>query len=393
MKNKYDIGIIGGGVIGCALAYYLSQKSLDIVLLEKNDIASGTSSGCDGNVLISDKQVGLDTLITYQSQKLFAQLVQEIPYDFEYMQKGSLLVIESEKEMEIAQKLVEQQVRDGYPFRIISADELLKQEPYFADDVKGAVEVDCDLAINPMLFCYALALEAEKNGVDILKYTTVEAIEKDQHGAIQIVKTSKGDIKVAKLINCGGVWSKQIGKMVGIDIPLKPRQGQLLVTETTLQVVQRKVMEFGYMMAKFGFGDYQRDIDEKLNQLGIALVIEPTHSNNFLLGSSRAFVGFDNNVSIEVMEGIAKRAMRFFPILEDVNVIRAYSGLRPYVKDHSPIVSMVKEVPGFYLATGHEGDGIGLAPITAKIMEAILLDQELPFPIDHLSFQRFHINN
>lgn len=389
MKKRYDVIIIGGGVIGCTLAYFLSRASIDVALIEKGDIASGTSSGCDGNILISDKQPGVDTFLTRESQKLFEQLSFDLPYDFEYMQRGSLLTIESKEEMEIANSFVEQQKKDGYPFRIISLDTLKAQEPHVADDLLGAVEIDCDSAVNPMLFSFATAKKAGENGVDILKDCSVRNINLGKSGGVKEVVTDLGTFRTEKVVNCAGVWAPEIGKMVGINIPIKPRQGQLLVTETTFQVVKRKVMEFGYMMAKFGSGEYKRDVSPDLEKLGIAMVIEPTMSGNFLLGSSRAFVGFNKTISIEVMQGIVRRMVRFFPALRTVNIIRAYAGLRPYVEDHLPIVSAVDRVPGFFIAAGHEGDGIGLAPITGRIMQELLLDKEPPVPFEHLSFSRF----
>jgi len=122
--------------------------------------------------------------------------------------------------------------------------------------------------------------------------------------------------------------------------------------------------------------------------LGIAFIFEPTLSDNFLIGSSRAFVGFYTQVSIEVMKGLAERAIRFFPILKDIHVIRAYAGLRPYVEDHLPIISKVDEVPGFYIAAGHEGDGIGLSQITGKLISQIIIGEETTLPIDNLSINR-----
>jgi len=107
-------------------------------------------------------------------------------------------------------------------------------------------------------------------------------------------------------------------------------------------------------MAKFGNENYKRNVSPEIEDLGIAFVFEPTLSDNFLIGSCRAFVGFDTRVSIEVMQEIAKRAIRFFPVMEDIHVIRAYAGLRPYVDDHMPIISKVDEISGFYIAAGHD---------------------------------------
>ena len=143
------------------------------------------------------------------------------------------------------------------------------------------------------------------------------------------------------------------------------------------------------MIAKSQDGNYKRNIRPELEKLGIAFVFEPTLSNNFLIGSSRAFVGFDTDVSIEVIQGLAERAIRFFPVMKDIHVIRAYAGLRPYVEDHMPIISKVDEVPGFYIAAGHEGDGIGLSPLTGKLISQMIIGEETILPIDTLSINRF----
>lgn len=149
------------------------------------------------------------------------------------------------------------------------------------------------------------------------------------------------------------------------------------------------MQEFGYMLAKSQNRNYRRNIDPKLEKLGIAFVFEPTLSNNFLIGSSRAFVAFDTDLSVEVMQGLAERAIRFFPIMKDINVIRAYAGLRPYVEDHIPIISKVDEVPGFYIAAGHEGDGIGLTPLTGKLISQMITGEETIVVTNSLSISRF----
>lgn len=395
--SKFDAVIIGGGVIGSSVAYYLTEAGLNVAVVEKGDIAFGTSSGCDGNVLIHDKQPGFDTDLAYVSQQLFKELNNTLEHDFEYTQKGSIYIIESEEEKAVAEEYVEQQVADGYPMRMMDYDQVHEDEPLLADDIIAGVEIDCDASVNPMDLAFALTHSAQKKGLTIYDHISVKNIILDTKNSVESVLLSNGEkLKTDNIINCAGVWGPEIGKMVGIDIPIKPRQGQLLVAEKTFPVGKRKIVEFGYMMAKFGDGNYKRDVDPKLDELGIAFVFEPTQSNNFLIGSSRNFVGFDTSVSIEVMKGLAQRAVRFFPVMKDINVTRAYAGLRPFVPDHFPIVSGVDEIPGFYIAAGHEGDGIGLAPITGKIIENQITGKEMELPCDKnlsfekLSFSRFN---
>ena len=130
--------------------------------------------------------------------------------------------------------------------------------------------------------------------------------------------------------------------------------------------------------------------DERTAEHGVALVLEPTESQNFLLGSSRQFVGYDSSIDIQVVQTIARRALRFFPKMDDFKIIRSYTGFRPFTEDHLPIVSEVEEMPGFYIAAGHEGDGISLATVTGKLIEDIIHERsETVIPTEPLHFNRF----
>jgi sarcosine oxidase subunit beta len=394
--KKYDAVIIGGGVIGSSIAYYLTEAGLNVAIIEKDDLASGTSSSCDGNILIADKQPGLDTDLAYCSQKLFEDLNKELDRDFDYTQRGSIYLIECREEWEIAKKFVDEQKSNGYSMRMMDYDKIHEDEPLLADDIIGGVEIDSDASIYPMSLIYSLVEKAIENGLKVYNYTEVIDIQLSKDNRVESVYLSNGEKLFSdNIINAAGVWSTNIGKMVGIDIPIKPRQGQILVAEKTIQVGKRKIVEFGYMMAKFGQSDYTRNVNSILDKEGIAFVFEPTQANNFLIGSSRRFVGFDTSLSLNVMKGLAARAIRFFPVIENISVIRGYAGLRPYVADHFPIVSEVESTKGYYIAAGHEGDGIGLAPITGKIIENLITGSKWELPLGRnkalntLSFKRF----
>jgi sarcosine oxidase subunit beta len=142
------------------------------------------------------------------------------------------------------------------------------------------------------------------------------------------------------------------------------------------------------MLTKFGSGDYKRKVSERVERNGVAFVFEPTASNNFLIGSSRSFVGEDISCDIEVMQALAERAIRFFPVIRDIKVIRGYSGLRPFTPDHLPIISDTP-VPGFYIAAGHEGDGIGLSPITGRCIADMISGKKPFMDLSPVSYQRF----
>lgn len=386
MSKNTEITVIGGGAIGCAVAYYLSKEGAKVTLIEAGDIAEGTSSKCDGNILVSDKTPGFDCILAKKSVDLFPKLIEELDYPIEWTQRGSLILLENEKEMEVGKKFCEDMRACDISMRVLDREQLYRDEPLLARDLAGGLETDCDGSLNPMGLCYGLALGAKKLGADIKLHTRVEAIDKSGDGFI--ISTSSGNIGTDIIVNCGGIWAPEIGVMVGISIPIQARQGQILVSEQTFQVGHRKIYEFGYLMAKFQSSKYKRDISKRVEDNGVAFVFERTESNNFLIGSSRRFVGRDTAADIEVMQALAERAIRFFPILKDIKVVRAYAGLRPYTPDHIPIISDT-HIPGYYIAAGHEGDGIGLVPITGQIITDMISGRKPFMDLSPLKYSRF----
>ena len=186
--------------------------------------------------------------------------------------------------------------------------------------------------------------------------------------------------------NAAGVWAPVIGSFLNIEIPIIPRQGQILVAETTEPLVSQTVTEFGYLMTKYAEKSYKRNVTPDIEEFGVAMVVEPTEAGNFLVGSSRQFRGYSVKTDDRVMRALAKRAMRFFPCIRDVNVIRSYAGLRPYTKDQRAILSKT-ERKGFYVAAGHEGSGITQSLVTGRFMSELILEKPTcidaaPFSID-----------
>jgi len=384
-SKNYEVAVIGGGIVGCAVAYYIAESGRDCILIEKNDIASGTSSRCDGNVTIVDKDPGFDSHMSLVSQELIQDLHEKLDFPFEYRKHGSILVCDNDDEMQAAVDWVKTQKEAGLKFNVLDEKDIRNESPFFAEDIPGGLECETDSLINPYLFCYALIDKAQKSfGLEVKTQAEVTNIAKDADFAIE---TSNGDVTAQKVVNAAGVWAPFIGKMVDIDIPIVPRKGHILVGSRQEPVMLRNVMEFGYLMNKFG---RERIADERTAEHGVALVLEPTESQNFLLGSSRQFVGYDGSIDIQVVQTIAQRGLRFFPKMDDFKMIRAYTGFRPFTEDNLPIVSAVDEVPGFYIAAGHEGDGICLATGTGKLMSEIINEKsETIFPNEPLRFDRF----
>ncbi len=380
-----DVLIIGGGIIGCSIAYYTSKYGRDVTIIEKGEFVSGTSSRCDGNILAIDKDPGFDSQMSLVSQKLVTDLSEELEHSFEYRAPGSILVCESDEEMEAAQQWVNRQKEAGLPFRMLDRQDIREESPFFAEDLLGGLECATDSTVNPYLLAFSLLSEAQKFGAKAFKQTEVKSMEIETDGSF-VVETTNGTFTAQQVVNAAGVWAPKIGQMLNINIPIEPRKGHIIVASRQQHVGCRKVMEFGYLISKFGG---KRKVDALTEKYGVALVFEPTESQNFLIGSSREFLGFHTRINNEVIKCIANRAIRFYPKMADMMVIRSYAGLRPWTEDHLPIISRVEHIPNYFIAAGHEGDGISLAAVTGKVIEELLNEKETIIPIEPLRLSRF----
>ena len=388
MNDVCDVVVVGCGVIGAAIAYYLSAAGMKVIGVDQGDIASGTSSACDGNILAIDKEPGFDSQMAVASQRLFETLEDELSFDLEYRRLGSTLAVEDEYQAEQAVEW-EKAMRDsGLSVRFIGRSDVHSYEPMLASDILGLLECSSDASLNPIALVRAFVLAAIRNGAVIRELTRVRRVVVATDGSVEGVETDSGKIVAPIVVLAAGVWTPELARTCGVSIPILPRKGHIIVSERTFRVGSRKIQEFGYLMAKFSTTG-RRGVDRETEEYGIATVFEPTPHGNFLIGSSREFAGFDTSCNMRVVDLMARRAIRFFPCIKDIRVIRTYAGLRPYTADHRPIISGVDAVSGLYIASGHEGDGIGLAPITGVLVRDMILERHSPIPLEPLSLRRF----
>ena len=195
-----------------------------------------------------------------------------------------------------------------------------------------------------------------------------------------------GSIATKKVVLASGVWTPGLGDMVGVKVPIRPRQGQILVTERLDGLVSKNYAEFGYLAAKSG--KKRPGVTPEMEQFGVAMVLEPSAAGTVLIGSSRRFVGMDTTPHPAVMQAIAQRAKHFFPSFSGVKLIRAYAGVRPASPDGKPIISPT-HVEGVYVAAGHEGNGIGLSLITGKLVSQMLRGETPLVDLAPLCIDRF----
>lgn len=382
-----EVVVIGGGAIGAATAYFLCKEGAEVLIVEADDLGSGASGACDGFISLQTKQPGGHLEMARESRMLLPSLAEDLEVDIEFKPCGGLMLATSQDQIKELKARAKALKGAGLEVEMLSAAEVREQLPDAAKDIKGASYCAEDAQVNPVSLTLGLAQKAQAMGATILKGCRVENIEV-ANDRVREVRTSAGIIHSRRVVCAAGTGSNEIGKMIIVDIPVMPQRGQIMVTEAREPVLDKIVSAAEYLGTKASIEGLM-PTDEEAVKLGLGFTVEQTASGNLLLGSTREFAGFDTSTTPEALNAIAKNAIGYLPWIKDLDVIRSFAGLRPYSPDGLPIMGTVKGVRGFYIATGHSGDGICLAPITGRLISELVLDGETSLDITPFSLYRF----
>jgi sarcosine oxidase subunit beta len=388
-KKTFDVGIIGGGIIGCALAYYLSKAGASVAVFEKNHICSGASCVNQGGLAL--QVFDLKTIpLGLISSELYRSLSDELDFDIEYQENGSLLVTREEYQVPLLRRRYDELRQMGLKVDFWDDNRLRSFPGGDAVPFRAVIESHVDGQVNPFRATYAFASAAEGMGAKIVAGAEVRQI-KVANKRIHSVVLEKGDeFNCPHVVCAAGPWSKQIGQLVGLDIPVEPQRGQLVVTEQVKNAQYPYILDGDYLTTAYGIKAEGEDASaRKRHAMGIGGSFAQEPTGNWTIGSSRDMAGFTRDVSPEVLKGMTQRLLEFFPEMQALNCIRFFAGFRPYcVKDGHPILGRVLDLPGFHVATGHAGEGIAMAPVTGKLIaEEITTGKDSPL-LDHFRYER-----
>ncbi|MFJ5721207.1 NAD(P)/FAD-dependent oxidoreductase [Streptomyces sp. NPDC093149] len=358
MRQPLDVVIVGAGVVGAACAYYASRSGLSVAVVDRGPVAGGTTGAGEGNLLVSDKVPGPELQLALLSAALWGQLAQELPPRIEYELKGGLVVAASEESLATLSATADGQRGAGVEAYHVTSDRLRDVEPHLAPSLAGGCHYPQDAQVQPALAAAELLRAAGRAGARLCLGQEVVGILRGRDGAVRGVRTARGELIASVVVNAAGTWGGELAALAGVDLPVLPRRGFVLVTEPLPRLIRHKVYA----------AEYVADVSSGSAALQTSPVVEGTPSGPVLIGASRERVGFDRTLSVPVVARLAAQAAALFPVLADVRVLRAYHGFRPYLPDHLPAIGPDPRVPGLFHACGHEGAGIGLAPATGRLI-------------------------
>lgn len=378
MKSTADVVVIGAGIVGVTTALSLTNAGFKVVVIDRGNVANGTTGSGEGNILVSDKEPGSELELAKRSRDGWFELARDVgdgdeSGGFELEAKGGVVVSRSEDGVRRLLKLAQQQGDVGIDTRAVSATELVELEPNISREIPGGVWYPQDAQCQPMLAAAKILAAFRARGGEFLRDAAVRKINTrrvEGEGCVSVtgVETDRGEISTPLVINATGTWAGEIAKMAGSALPIAPRRGFILVSVPAPHLIFHKVYD----------ADYVANVASGAAELQSSAVVEGTRSGTILIGASRERVGFKSDLDVAILRQLAAQAIKLFPILASLQLLRVYSGFRPFAPDHLPVIGEDSTVKGLWHNAGHEGAGIGLSPASAQLVVEMITGQK-PF--------------
>jgi glycine/D-amino acid oxidase-like deaminating enzyme len=360
-SGSFDVAVIGGGLVGAAVAFGLRSLGPKLALLDEGDVAYRAARANFGLIWVQGKGAGLPEYASWTQDsagewpRLASELLRESGVDVALAQPGGIHVCVTARELEQRVAMLDAlQSQPGfrrYPIEILDRNALASRVPSLGTAVAGGTYCTIDGHSNPLKLLRALHAATIRAGAAYRADHRVTRITPRGEGFV--LDTAVGTLSAAKVVLAAGLGNAALAPMVGLASPVRPNQGQIIVLE--------RVPRF----------------------LALPLqTIRQTDEGTVLIGDSQQDRGFDDSSGVDVLAAMAARAARVFPALGDARVVRAWAGLRVMTSDGFPIYEQSAAHPGAFVASCHSGVTLAAAHAYAfahAVAAGILPDSFRPF--------------
>lgn len=368
MSQTIEVAIVGGGIIGCALAYTLAKAGTQVAVFEQERVggqARVAAAGILGSGVEGDRNDPVHNLAA-QSARLYPAFAAELEaatgLDATYTRSGALSVVFGEKQADFLSEQAQALAERGQRVAWLDAEALRRAEPLVNTDARGAVLFQDDAHVYAPQLMHVLTLAAVAQGVTIHEYSPVHGFV-TAGDAVVGLQTAAGPVHADHVVLSAGAWTRTLGDHLGISLPLRPNRGQVMVLETYDRPLQRVVS---------GAGGY----------------LAPKQDGRIVVGATEEDAGFARENTAAGVASLLKVLQKLAPSLAETRIHHLGVGLRPTPGDGLPLLGPVAGRPGLWVAAGHHRNGILLAPITAQLMANAMLHGNLA-PLRPYSPDRF----
>lgn len=368
LPERADVVVIGGGVVGVSAAFHLAEAGVDVVLFERDELASGSTSRAAGGVRaqFSDPvniQLGLRSL------EAFERFAQRPGGEIDLAQHGYLFLLDDPADVVAFEQSIALQHEFGVPSRLLDVPEAARLSPYIVPDgLVGAAFSPRDGHCTPEAVVQGYAQAARRYGAVLRRHCAVTDVVVTD-GRITEVRTTEGAVRTDVVVCAAGAWSAAVGDMVGVELPVRPLRRQIVVTEPVPDLPPHLPFTIDFSTS-FYFHDEGPGV-----LMGMP---DPADEHSFEVHTDDAWLG-------RLAEAVERRA----PRLADVGVAHRWAGLYEVSPDHNALVGEATEVGRFLYATGFSGHGFLQGPAVGEVMRDLVLGHAPVVDVAALAVTRF----
>lgn len=360
-SSRPDVVVVGAGVVGAACALALAREGLAVQIVEADFPGGGSTGVAMGHIVVMDDSPAQLALTAY-SRRLWAERAAELPPDCEDERRGTLWLAATEEELQAAAAKRAAYAAHGVAATVVDAATLAEMEPQLRRGLAGALFVPDDSVLYPPAAARHFVRRACALGATVRDRCTVEAIG-DRRVVVRGPAGTREVIETGAVVNAAGVDAPRLTP----GLPIVPRKGHLVITDRYPQLCRSQLVELGYLHSA-----------HTLTGASVAFNVQPRATGQVLIGSSRELAGRAPRVNHAIVRAMLQRATEFLPVLARCAVIRTWTGFRPATPDSLPLIGPWERTPGLWIAAGHEGLGITMAPGTAELIAAGIMGRTPP---------------
>lgn len=385
LPEETDVVVVGGGIAGAAVAYYLAREGVEVVLLDRGELnreASGTNAGSFHLQLaihqLSGKGTGADrdrlladARLSLEAYALWQDLDRELDGSVDLHQTGGWMVAETPEQVRVLHEKHELELLAGIETEVVTGAELRDRAPYFSDRVLAATYCPAEGHANPLAVTPLYAARAVEHGAEVRTHVGVRSVEQHAGGAHRFtVETTAGPVRAHRVVDCAGAWSGELAAMVGLRFPVRHEGLHVNVTERRPALLPSMVQH-----------------------IGRRLTLKQSEQGTFIIGggwpSPAVPLPRRYPTRWQSAAGNVNVALDVVPRLGDARVVRTWSGVIVFTDDMSPVVGESRRVPGFHACVA--STGFTFSPMFARQLaeQMVRPGEHDPFP-ERYALDRLH---
>jgi glycine oxidase len=363
-----DVIIVGGGVIGCSIAWRLAQAGLKVTVFERGRVGCEASRAAAGMLSPQGESqtAGPFFDLCLRSRAMYRSFAEELNdasgIDVEYKDEGTLFVVLQGEDDQQKTRWVTWQQEAGLPLEHVSADDIRKIEPAVTESATRAIFLPLEHQVENRRLMDALDVAMKRAGVELIEGAEVTSLA-TEHGRVTGVVSAGRQLDAGVVVVTAGTWSSRLLEPIGLNVKVIPARGQMIAVRGGTCPLNRV-----------------------LHSSKIYLV--PRRDGRILIGATVEYAGFLKAVTVGSIKCMLSAAVELAPSLREFEIVETWCGLRPDTLDHLPIIGP-SGVNNLWLATGHFRNGILLAPITAELVAECFMSSRAPDELMPFSVERF----